>query len=192
MDRAGHQLLARAAFTEQQHSGVGRRCAFDGFEHVLERRTAADNLVFRFHRQLEGAVFLLQLTDFEPLADRDEHAFAGKGFFDEVEGPEAGGVHRVGNGAMAGDHCDWDGLIDLADLREGFEPVHARHLDVEDDHVRCVALDRGNAFRTGGRSDEFVVFVFEDHPQRVADSGLVVDDQNAGFQHERSDFTARA
>ena len=33
----------------------------------------------------------------------------------------------------------------------------------------------------GRGADELVVLVFEDHPQRVADGGLVVDDEDAGF-----------
>ena len=39
----------------------------------------------------------------------------------------------------------------------------------------------GEPFLAGGGADELVVLVLEDHPQRVADRGLVVDDQDARF-----------
>ena len=69
----------------------------------------------------------------------------------------------------------------LADLGEHFEAVHARHLDVEQHDVGRFAPDLRDAVRAGRGADELVVLVFEDHPQRVADRRLVVDDQDAGF-----------
>ena len=36
-----------------------------------------------------------------------------------------------------------------------------------------------SAFLAAGGADELIVLVLEDHPQRVADGGLVVDDQDA-------------
>ena len=50
---------------------------------------------------------------------------------------------------------------------------------------RCTTVDTVLA---GGRADELVVLVLEDHLQRVADGGLVVDDQDAGF-HVKSILT---
>ena len=40
-----------------------------------------------------------------------------------------------------------------------------------------------SAFLSRRGADELVAFVFENHPQRVADGRLVVDDQDARFHH---------
>ena len=41
--------------------------------------------------------------------------------------------------------------------------------------------DLRNAIGTRRGAAELVVLVFEDHPQRVADGGFVIDDEDAGF-----------
>ncbi len=61
------------------------------------------------------------------------------------------------------------------------EAVHAGHLDVEQDHVGRIALDRGHSVRPARRPDELVVLVLEDHPQRVADGRLVVNHEDLGL-----------
>ena len=59
------------------------------------------------------------------------------------------------------------------------EAVHAGHLDVEEHEVGRLALGERQALLAGGGADEVVPFVFERHPQRVADGRFVVDDQDA-------------
>jgi hypothetical protein len=56
-----------------------------------------------------------------------------------------------------------------------------RHLDVEQHEVRASRCTSASA-SCPERADECVVLVLEDHPQRVADGRLVVDDQDARFQ----------
>ena len=102
--------------------------------------------------------------------------------FDEVEGAQPRGVHRVGDGAVSGDHRHGQRLVHLADFGERFEPVHARHLDVEQHEIWPIALDERQAVRTGGGTDEPVALVLQNHPQRIADGGFVVNDQDAGLQ----------
>ncbi len=45
--------------------------------------------------------------------------------------------------------------------------------------VRRLALGEREALLAASRPDELVAVVLEDHPQRVADRRLVVDDQDA-------------
>ena len=79
-------------------------------------------------------------------------------------------------------------LVERVQLAQHLEAVHPGHLDVEQHQVGTLALDGGDALLPGRRADELVVLVLEDHPQRVADRGLVVDDQNAWF-HGQSILT---
>ena len=83
--------------------------------------------------------------------------------------------------AVAGDHDDRRGLDEVAQLLQHLEAVHAGHLDVEEDQVGRFALDQRDALFAGRRLHDFVAFVLEDHLQRVADRGFVVDDQDAWF-----------
>jgi hypothetical protein len=57
--------------------------------------------------------------------------------------------------------------------------VHARHLHVEQDEVGRLPLGQRQPFLAGGRADELVAFVFQRHPQRVADGGFIIDNKNA-------------
>ena len=72
----------------------------------------------------------------------------------------------------------------MPELLQDLEPVHAGHLDVEEDEVWRFTLDELDAFVAGGGLQHLVAFVFENHPQRVADGGLVVDDQDARLQRD--------
>ena len=78
-----------------------------------------------------------------------------------------------------GDHDDRQRLVHRAQPIEHLEAVHARHLDVEQDEVGRVALGEREPFLAGRGADELVPFVFERHPQRIADRRFVVDDQDA-------------
>ena len=66
-----------------------------------------------------------------------------------------------------------------ASRSQHLEAVHARHLDVEQHQVRRLALGEREPFLAGRGADELVAFVFERHPQRIADGRLVVDDEDA-------------
>ena len=70
-------------------------------------------------------------------------------------------------------------LVHVAQPLEHLDAVHARHLDVEQDQVRRFALGQRQPFLAGGGAEELVAFVLERHPQRIADGGFVIDDQDA-------------
>ena len=102
------------------------------------------------------------------------------GFSRKSKAPELGSPRRPSLIVpWPGDHHDRQRLVDGAQLSQHLDAVHARHLDVEQDEVAALALGQREAFLAGGGADELVVLVLEDHPQRVADGGLVVDDQDA-------------
>ena len=92
MDRPGDQFLARSAFTEDQHVGIGGGYHFHLTEDALESGTPAENLAKRsggFHLRAKVVALLLQLT-----AQR----------FVFLEGSRIGNRHgsRVGHGSQPG------------------------------------------------------------------------------------------
>ena len=66
-------------------------------------------------------------------------------------------------------------------LPQHLHAVHAWHLDVEQHDVRPFAANDVECFLSAGGADELIVLVLEDHPQRIADRRLVIDDKDAGF-----------
>ena len=81
-------------------------------------------------------------------------------------------------------------LDQVPQLLQHLEAVHARHLDVEKHQVGRFALDQLDAFLAGRRQHHVVAVVFERHLQRLADRGVVVDDQDA-WLHRDSVRTVR-
>ena len=61
----------------------------------------------------------------ERVADRDQHALARQRLLDEVEGAELGRLDRGAHRAVPGDDHDRQRLVDLPDLLQRLEAVHA-------------------------------------------------------------------
>jgi hypothetical protein len=76
-------------------------------------------------------------------------------------------------------HHDRNGRVGGLDALEHFEPVHAGHLDVEEHKVRWIALDQRKPLLAGRSADELVALILERPPHRVADTRLIVDDQDS-------------
>ena len=53
------------------------------------------------------------------------------------------------------------------------------HLHVEQHEIGRLALGEREPFLAGRGADELVALVLERHPQRIADRGFVVDDEDA-------------
>ena len=105
-----------------------------------------------------------QAPPLEGVAQHEEHAVALERLLHEVERAETGGLDRGRDRAVAGDHDHRQLGLALPQLGQDLEPVHARHLDVEQ---HGVGLQRLHAvwrrFRAGGRLRQLEALVFEDH-----------------------------
>src|SRR6185436_12569504 len=85
---------------------------------------------------------------------------------------------------VGGDHHHLDGRVALLDMPQDLEPVHLRHLDVEDDEVRTVArhLVEPGGPAVGGAN---LVDPLQQHAERLTRPHLVVDDEDARPPHGR-------
>ena len=115
----------------------------------------------------------------ERVAQADQHALARERLLDEVERAFLRRLHRGADRAVAGDDDDRQRVVHGAQPVEHLDAVHARHLHVEQHEVGRLALGERQPLLAGRGADELVAFVFERHPQRVADRRLVVYDQDA-------------
>ena len=128
----------------------------------------------------ELLVVLAHLAGLHGVFEDDEGAVEGERFFKEVVGAELGGAHSGFDGAVAADDDDLGdvGGVHLADLVERVEAVAVGEPDVEQDDVVGGVAEEGEGFCGGGGGGDEVVLFFEDGFERVADLGLVVDDED--------------
>ena len=180
MDRARDELLADAAFSEQQHGRVGRRRALDRVPDVAKAGTLPDHLVTHFRRALQRAVLVDQARAIQLVLDGDQQPLRPERLLDEIDCAALRGLERGARGPMRRNHHDRHRLVDRLDPAQRFHAVHARHLDVEEDDVRRLALHERDALFGGRRRKVLVAFVLEGHPHGIADAGVVVYEENAG------------
>ncbi|CEE69641.1 conserved hypothetical protein [Xanthomonas citri pv. citri] len=93
------------------------------------------------------------------------------------------GAYRAHVAGVGGQHDDLGGGVDLADALDGFDPVHARHLQIHQHHVRAQARVAGHRL--------FAVFRFADHAhvvlggehgtEPIAQQRMVVYHQHVGW-----------
>ncbi len=133
---------------------------------------------------LEGALEL-QVLFFGAMAG-DGGANVGQqllvvpGLLDEVFSAGADGFDDVVDGAVGGDHDDGQLGLALLDLRQQLEAALAGQGEVEEHEVEVVLVKHAQSlFAVGGHVDR-IAFQREQHFKRLADGGLVVDDQDAG------------
>jgi hypothetical protein len=179
MDGARDELLADAALALNQHRGVGRRRAADGAHHLPQPGAVPDHLVPDFDRFLQRPVLVAELPLIEGVAEADEHTVARERLLDEIERAFLRRFDGGADRAVAGDDDHRQRIVHGAQSIEDLEPVHAGHLHIEQHQVRPLALREREPFLARRGADELVPFVFEGHLQRIANGGLVVNDQNA-------------
>ena len=189
VDGPGHQLLAHPALAGDEHGRVRGRGAAHRVPDLLEGGAAAHHPVAVVEDELQAAVLLDEPLLPERVAGGDQDALALRGLLDEVPGPE---LHRLDRGLdrpVAGqDHHRGRGVPLLEPLQD-LEPVHLRHLDVEEDEVRRLLLGDLQPHRAARGEEHLVPLVLEDHLEGGADRVVVVDDEHPGLHGRFSTST---
>jgi hypothetical protein len=179
VDLPRHEFLARAALPHDQDRRAGRRRARDLGAKPLDRLALSDEHRLFLESAPQALVLRREAVAGDGIGERDENPLALEGLLQEVHRSAAGGFDRGRDVAVAGDHEDRRRAVPLGDPVENLHPVHARHLDVEQDRVDAIAVESGEGgLSLAGRCD-FVALVFQDHPEGVADAGIVVDDEDS-------------
>ena len=118
-------------------------------------------------------------------ADVGQQLLVVPGLLDEVFRAGANGFDDVVHGAVGGDHDDRQFGLALLDLRQQLEAALAGQGQVEQHQIEALLLENAQAlFAVDGHSDR-VALEREQHFERLADGGLVVDDQDAGGSRSR-------
>ena len=95
-------------------------------------------------------------------------------------------------GVAGGQQQDRDAEALAAQPSGDREPVHARHRDVEHDHVRQRALDLGEGGAAVGRGGDVVALGGQRPLEHPPDRRVVVDEQDGGLGHHGESRAERA
>ncbi|MCY1516120.1 hypothetical protein D9M68_507340 [compost metagenome] len=146
VQRARHQLLARARFAGDEHRDVALRQPADGTEHVLHRGRLAEHFG-RGDHALFGHFLALAFVD--GAADEFHSARQVEGLGQVLEGAALEGRDRaVEVGERGHDDDRQAGVLGL-DLVEQVEPRAARHADVAHQDLRALLLVAFGLFECG-------------------------------------------
>ena len=179
VDGARHQFLARAVLARDEHPGIGGCHPVDGVADVQHRFAVADHVVARRMGAPQLGVLLLQPALLDAVADDRQQALLFPGFLQEVVGPQPAALHRGLLVAVGGDDDHVRAGRFLADALQDLEPVHARHLDVEQDDVRLFLGQEFEGPESILGQPGLETVILEQALQGDADALLVVDDQDA-------------
>ena len=183
----GHQLLADAALSLDEHGGAGRRDHLDRPQHLLQGVGAGEDVGGHPSLDLEAQAAVLALEEglLPGFLDPHPQLLEVRGLGQVVEGPEA---HGLDGGLHVGEAGDDDRLqlgVLLADLGQDVHSVGVGELQVEEHHVPFLAVEGLEGGLAGGADLHVVPRLLEEAGHGEAEGGLV-------FRHQDSVAFAQA
>jgi hypothetical protein len=174
----GNELFARSIFPGYQHASGRSRHLFDLVRHRAYRVRLSDDLESRLDRLAEPRVFLVQVEMRERVPQSDENPIGVQRLLEDVVRAPLRRFHSGLDCRMPADHDDDRGRVDFAQPFQSFEAVDPGHLHVEENQMWPEALVLGDAVGRVVRRANLVALELEQLSERLADSCLVIDDQD--------------
>ncbi len=135
--RAGHELLARAVFSEDEHAGVAGRDLAHQREQLLHLVAARDHVVERrvvVQLGSEASVLGGEGQFLGGLVEHRQQQHRVDGFFDEAERAAVHRLDDLGHAAVAGHHDDLRVGGGRAEVAEQIEAVDVGQHQVQQHH----------------------------------------------------------
>ena len=180
VDGPGNQRLAGAAFAGDQHGGLGVGHGVDHVEDFQHAMIVADDVLHaeaQVELGLERLVLLDHLLLVERPLDGHQQLFVDQRLGQEVEGPEADGLDRGLDCAIAGDHDHGRGGTILAAMGQQIETVVVAQPNIGQHQIVGLAIDGRPAFGEGGRGVDGIALIAEPVGHRSQHVAVVVDQQ---------------
>ncbi len=178
----GDQFLAGAAFALDQHRGAAGRDLGHQVEDAQHGFALADDVgevVALLEGALELQVFFFGAVARDGGANIGQQLFVVPGLLDEVLGAGADRLDHVVDGAVGGDHDDGQLGLAILDLGQQLKAALAGKGEVQQHKVEVFNLQNAQTLRAIRRHAHGVALEGEQHLQRLADAGFVIDDENA-------------
>ena len=177
MQGPGHQFLAGAVLAGDQHRGVGGGDQGQFFAQAADGVALADDLLDPGALLPESPVLFGKPGQLQPIAHRQQDLVGVGGLFNEVIGPQAGGLDGVFHRTVGGDHDHRQQRLPPLEFAEHLQTIEARQVDVQQHQVRRLRgrqFEGGFAIRGGGN---FKALILQDARHHPEDLGLVVNYQ---------------
>ena len=180
MEQAGHDLLADPGRPGDQHARTRPRDPLDRGADLLHRGCLADQLALVAELQLELCVLPLEARGLARALDQHQQALGVERLLQEVVGALLDCGDRGFDRAVTADHDHRHVGMAAPDLVEHLETVQLRPLEpnVQEHGARRLCVDLRQRRTPVPCVTHVVTLIAQDRRDRVADLGLVIDDQN--------------
>ena len=138
-----------------------------------------DHLGGRAHQFAQPLILLPQGGVLQRVLHRQQHAVAAQRLFQEIESAGARGFHRVGDGAVAGDHDGRRRRAVLLAPPQQVDAVAVGQLHVEQVGVGAPGVGVLAELRHAAADVHLLALALQNHAQRAADILFVIHDQDA-------------
>ena len=179
--RLGDQFLARAAFALDQHRRPAGRHLRHQVEHAQHRVALAHDVrevVALLERALELQVFFLNAMPRHRGTNVGQQLLVVPRLLNEVLRARADRLHHVLHRAVGRDHDDGQLRQPLLNLRQQLQSALAGHGQIQQHQVVGFRIQHAQALFALRRQTHRVPLQREQHFQRFADPGLIVDNKN--------------
>ena len=183
VDGLGNDLLARAALALNQNrrpAGRDLRHEVEDAQHALALAHDVREVVALLEGALELKVFFLGAVAGDGRANVGKQFLVVPGLLDEVFRAGADGLDHVVHGAVGRDHDDGQIGLALLELRQQLDAALAGQRQIEEHEIEALAIEELQSLLAVAGSFDDIVFKTEQHLQRLANAGLVVDHQDGG------------
>src|SRR5438093_10265043 len=181
MQRAGHQLLARAALAgHERRRGVAGQTLDEGedLEHALRAGDDALERDTALQALLQDAGAVLEVALLEDALEHTLEAPEVDRLLDVVRGPELDRLDGVRHRRVGAHEHELDVGIALLQVAEQLEPAHLRHADVGEDHVDRLLVEHLQRGRRAVGHLHVEALLGEEDLEDLPDVGIVLDDQD--------------
>jgi hypothetical protein len=184
VDRARHELLARAALAADEHDRLRLGGAIDEREALGHRGRSSED-VTTADRALDGP---LHLRCAHRLVEHVEHVLAFERLEQEVRRATLHRFHGELDRAVRREHDDGQLRVAGLELREERHPVHAGHAEIRDDRVEWLHRHHAERSFAGRLVPRLKAGLLEQAKEHRSDGDIIVDDEDGlrGGAHEDS------
>src|SRR3990172_1928139 len=177
MNRAGNEFFSRSVFSRDKNACIGWGNSFNNRKNLIDFLALPEDLPFSFDAFLEFPVLCLKPALLKSVANGYDEFIAVERFWQKIKRAQLRGFDCGLNRTVAGDHHDWKFSIPFTNLLKNLKPIHARHLNIQQDKIRA-RQDFLKGLLTVLCKEDFVPFILEDHFDGIAYPFFIINDQN--------------
>jgi hypothetical protein len=143
VDGLGYELFSRSRFPRKKYITVPLRHFLNHLKDPIQCQAVPDHA---FGRPLalkvtaKQDVLRLQTAALGGPLDDHPHFVGGERLGQVVIGPFLDGLDSTLNGGVSGDHNDHQGGLNLLQLLQKLDTIHAGHPDIADDNIEMLLL----------------------------------------------------